>query len=680
MRGLFTQNNVIFVFLRIFSQLKCISLRQMHRLLLAITISTSTLSALADFTINGCLIKQPVSSYTNCPGANLSGADLTGVDLYRANLSGANLTGANLTNAILYQTNLTGTNLTNAILLGVISRSIQGTPSALPENWKMTPGGGFLVGPGVDLSLNNAPDPNSYNLNNVNFADTNLTQANLSGAGLSMTYLTNAILTGANLEGAYMPSASRMKGVKSGDIQGVPATLPSSWQLISGYLMGPHANLSDAVFTNLNLANVDLNNTTLTGVKSGNTQGTPSLPPGWFLISGYLFGPETDLSYASLHDLNLNGLNLINAKLIGVKSFNIQGIPNFLPLNWRLIAGYLVGPGADLSGVNMLSFNLSNTDLTGANLANVNLTNTNLSGANLSGATLTGAVWYNTTCTDGSNSNNHLNDSCLSGLDVDNDVIDDSVDNCGSQSNADQADSDMDGQGNACDITPNGDTDGDGVDNNTDNCPSLANADQLDTDSDGQGNACDASPYVMQSLTLRSVNTQDGWLLESTETSKKGGKADSSSTTLIVGDSAKNQEYRSILHFDTASLPDNALITKVTLTLKKQSLKGDVKPLGNLVIDMKQKNFGTSVSLTANDFEATAGKNSVGTFKATGSTYAAKLISTGTDYISKTAATQFKIHFSKDDNNDKGEDYLKFYSGNASTAQRPSLVIEYYVP
>jgi alpha-tubulin suppressor-like RCC1 family protein len=179
---------------------------------------------------------------------------------------------------------------------------------------------------------------------------------------------------------------------------------------------------------------------------------------------------------------------------------------------------------------------------------------------------------------------------------------------------------------------------------------------------------------------LFSIAAKDGWVLESTETSKKGGKADSSSTTLIVGDSAKNQAYRSVLHFDTTSLPNNAVIIKATLTLKKQSLKGDVKPLGNLWLDMKQKNFGSTASLKANDFEATAGKTWVGKFKVSGNTYTAILKDTAKGYISKTAATQFKLGFNYGDNNDKGDDYLKFYSGNASSSLRPSLVIEYYVP
>ncbi|AUC82660.1 thrombospondin type 3 repeat-containing protein [Lacinutrix sp. Bg11-31] len=69
--------------------------------------------------------------------------------------------------------------------------------------------------------------------------------------------------------------------------------------------------------------------------------------------------------------------------------------------------------------------------------------------------------------------------------DEDGDGVINDIDNCLNTANPDQADTDGDGVGDACQ-----DTDNDGVLDINDNCPTTANTNQLDTDGDGVGDVC----------------------------------------------------------------------------------------------------------------------------------------------------------------------------------------------
>lgn len=72
--------------------------------------------------------------------------------------------------------------------------------------------------------------------------------------------------------------------------------------------------------------------------------------------------------------------------------------------------------------------------------------------------------------------------------DIDNDGVENVADNCPDVYNFEQADSDQDGLGDACDP----DVDNDGAADVADNCPEIANADQRNTDGDASGDVCDA--------------------------------------------------------------------------------------------------------------------------------------------------------------------------------------------
>ncbi len=194
--------------------------------------------------------------------------------------------------------------------------------------------------------------------------------------------------------------------------------------------------------------------------------------------------------------------------------------------------------------------------------------------------------------------------------------------------------------------------------------------------------------YLLGSVTVtvQSSGAQDGWVLESTETSKLGGTLNSVSTVFSIGDDAQDRQYRAILSFNTASLPDTAVITKVTLKIKKQGLVGTdpFTILGALRVDIRKPYFGSAVGLENSDFQAAAGKSNIGNIPNTPvSNWYTKVWSTDTffSFINRTGTTQFRLRFVTDDNNDNGADYMKFFSGDTATAgNRPTLIIEYYVP
>jgi len=187
---------------------------------------------------------------------------------------------------------------------------------------------------------------------------------------------------------------------------------------------------------------------------------------------------------------------------------------------------------------------------------------------------------------------------------------------------------------------------------------------------------------VTSSVIFKSQGANDGWVLESTETSGVGGSLDSIATTFRVGDDAADKQYRGIVSFNTASLPDNAVITKVTLKVKKQGLTG-TDPFtthGTLMAAIRKPYFGSAVTLANSDFQAALSKQ-VGF----NSTPVSNWYSTNNNpviwpYVNLTGTTQFRVRFTKDDNDDLGADYVRFYSGNASAVYRPQLIVEYYVP
>ncbi len=259
-----------------------------------------------------------MNGYLVGPGVNLSNADLSNLYFGAINLEGANLTGANFQGSIV---------------------TIRGTPSYLPDNWKVTTnsdGLKFLMGPGVRLS------------------DMSLRGTNLS----------NIDLSGANLD-----------NISSGQITGTPAALPDGWKIAKGFLIGPRASLRLSESEVGDLQNVDLSGMTLSGLKAEGVDLSSSQIINTLIqesnfkesqlrninFSGTSF-IGTDLRDANLTSANLSNArfvdsNLAGAKLVdvnladaelrdvsleGVFSSGIRGIPKSLPVGYGIEGGALV--------------------------------------------------------------------------------------------------------------------------------------------------------------------------------------------------------------------------------------------------------------------------------------------------------------------------------------------------
>lgn len=200
-------------------------------------------------------------------------------------------------------------------------------------------------------------------------------------------------------------------------------------------------------------------------------------------------------------------------------------------------------------------------------------------------------------------------------------------------------------------------------------------------------NEASATPVAAPiTVTLTSVAAQDGWVLESTETSNAGGSLDATANTtsaLRVGDDNKDKQYTAVVSFDTSAIPDGATIISATLRLRRGTVSG-TNPFtthGTCWVDVQTGGFSGSTVLETGDFQAAATavqSASLSNALANGDWSEGSLSSAGLAAISKTGTTQLRIYFNLDDNDDTGNDYIGYYSGdNTTAANRPQLVVTY---
>ncbi len=187
-------------------------------------------------------------------------------------------------------------------------------------------------------------------------------------------------------------------------------------------------------------------------------------------------------------------------------------------------------------------------------------------------------------------------------------------------------------------------------------------------------------------VTFNSVAAQDGRIWESGENTNVGGGGNSTenlTTALRIGDTNVDEQYKSIVSFDTSSIPDGATILSATLRLVRGAISG-TSPFsthGPCVADIVTGGFGGSTAFAFADWQAAATANAVATMSSpasNGSPSTGSLNAAGLSAVNKTGTTQLRVYCTLGDNDDNGYDYIGFYPGEATTAtNRPQLTVTY---
>ncbi len=135
-----------------------------------------------------------------------------------------------------------------------------------------------------------------------------------------------------------------------------------------------------------------------------------------------------------------------------------------------------------------------------------------------------------------------------------------------------------------------------------------------------------------------------------------------------------DNDYRSILSFDTGILPDNAVVTGASLYIIRSSEVDNpfYHTDRNPVMDIKNGYFGSSPGLEVADGTSPASATNIGCFvgKAPTDKYAIRVDvnPNALQYVNTTGKTQFRLYF---DYADWSDEYINFYDGAGNPGLLP---------
>jgi hypothetical protein len=186
-------------------------------------------------------------------------------------------------------------------------------------------------------------------------------------------------------------------------------------------------------------------------------------------------------------------------------------------------------------------------------------------------------------------------------------------------------------------------------------------------------------------VTFTSIAAEDGTVAELQEANDVGGLASPGSSqqaALRVGDDAIDRQYKTVVSFDTSSIPDGALISSAVVRLYRARGFG-TSPFdthGPCYADVQTGGFGGDPALVAGDFEAPATAPQAATMSspaANGTWSEGVLDAAGLAVIDPQGTTQLRVECSLSDDDDGVTDQIGFTPGEGAVGTQPELVVTY---
>lgn len=140
----------------------------------------------------------------------------------------------------------------------------------------------------------------------------------------TITYTDNTTFTTSDFTGPTGPQGEQGIQGEPGPVGATGATGSAApagsiirLMIQNGSTNFTNTNLFSADLSELDLTSIDFSGATFTGVSSGNITGTPILPSNYSIVSGYIVGPGVNLTNADLINQDLSGVDLSGADLTG---------------------------------------------------------------------------------------------------------------------------------------------------------------------------------------------------------------------------------------------------------------------------------------------------------------------------------------------------------------------------